>query len=181
MIDAEVQRQLAEERAEAQSPQTNPQAATVEAPPAALDPKQRLFVVSGSLSVATADGQECGLTAGDVITRIDDTPGDDNKVRVSVMSSKSNDCSMGAMPMVAVNDLQEMHNSFRAQLDSGLKSLAEKSGTGGLPKAPDTQTAPGEIPPPAPDRNVDTKLAEQQSEATQAEGEVQQEVPPSNQ
>ena len=181
MIDAEVQRQLAEERAEAQSPQTNPQAATVEAPPAALDPKQRLFVVSGSLSVATADGQECGLTAGDVITRIDDTLGDDSKVRVSVMSSKSNDCSMGTMPMVAVNDLQEMHNRFREQLDSGLKTLAEKSGTGGLPRAPDTQTAPGEVPPPAPDGNVDTKLAEQQSEATQAEGEVRQEVPPSNQ
>jgi hypothetical protein len=181
MIDAEVQRQLAEEKAEAQSPQTNPQAAPVEAPPAALDPKQRLFVVSASLSVATADGQECGLTAGDVITRIDDTPGNDNTVRVSVMSSKPNDCGMGMMPLVAVNDLQEMHNSFREQLDSGLKTLAEKSGTGGLPKAPDTQTAPGEIPPPVPDGNLDAKLAEQQSEATQAEGEVRQEVPPSNQ
>jgi hypothetical protein len=181
MIDAEVQRELAEERAAAQSPQVSPTAAPVEAPPAALDPKQRLFVVSGSLSVAMADGQECGLSAGDVLTRIDDTPGSDNKVRVSVMSSKPNDCTMGAMPMVAVTDLQEMHNSFQEQLDSGLQTLAQKSGTGGLPKAPDTQTTPGEVPPPAPDGNVDTKLAEQQKEATQAEAEVRQEVPPANQ
>jgi len=80
------------------------------------------------------------------------------------------------MPMVAVDDLQEMHNSFREQLDSGLQTLAEKSGTGGLPKAPDTQTTAGEVPPPAPDRNLDALLANQQKEADQAEGEVQQEV-----
>jgi hypothetical protein len=69
-----------------------------------------------------------------------------------------------------------MHNNFREQLDSGLKTLAEKSGTGGLPKAPDTQASAGEVPPPAPDRNVDTQLADQQKEATQAEAEVRQEV-----
>jgi hypothetical protein len=178
MVEAEVKRQLAAEQATAQSPQANPQAAPAgsQAPPVALDPKQRLFVVSRNLGVATAEGQECELTPGDVITRIDDTPGDDNKVRVSVMSSKQNDCSVGVMPMVAVDDLQEMHNSFREQLDSGLQTLAEKSGTGGLPKAPDTQTTAGEVPPPAPDRNLDALLANQQKEADQAEGEVQQEV-----
>jgi len=178
MIEAEVKRQLAEENATAQSPQPNPQAAPVgnQAPPAALDPTQSLFVVSSNLGVATADGQECQLTPGDVITRLDDTPGVDNKVQVRVMSSKQNDCSIGLKPMLAVDDLQEMHNSFREQLDSGLKTLAEKSGTGGLPKAPDTQTTAGEVPPPSPDRNVDAQLADQLKQADQAEREFQQEV-----
>ena len=174
MIDAEVHRQLQAEQAAAQSPQAQP--ANDQAPPPALDPAQRLFVVSSNLGVSTAEGQECELTPGDVITRIDDTPGTDGKVKVSVMSGKPDDCSIGSSPRVEVSDLQEMHNSFREQLDSGLKTLAEKSGTGGLPKAPDTQTSAGEVPPPAPDRNVDTQLADQQKEATQAEAEVQQEV-----
>ncbi len=173
-----MQRQLEEERAAAQSPQANPPAAPVgnQTPPAALDPTWSVFVVSSNLGVGTDDGKECELTPGDVIDRIDDTPSADNKVHVRVTSSKQNDCRVGLKPAVAVEDLQEMHNSFREQLDSGLKTLAENSGKGGLPKAPDTQTTPGEVPPPAPDGNVDAKLADQQKEATQAEAQVQQEV-----
>jgi hypothetical protein len=176
MIDAEVKRQLEEERAKAESPQVNPAAEPEGVPPAALDPTQRLFVVSTNLGVAIGDGQECELTPGDVITRLDDAPGEDSKVRVSVMSSKQNDCRVGATPRVAVTDLQEMHNSFREKLDSGLKTLADNSGQGGLPRAPDTQTMPGEVPPLAPDRGVDTQLAEQQREATETEAQVKQEV-----
>ena len=174
MIDAEVQRQLQAEQAAAQSPQTQP--VNDHAPPPALDPAERLFVVSASLGVSTAEGQECELTPGDVITRIDDNPGDDSKVRVSVMSSKPNDCGVGLMPRVAVTDLQEMHNNFRQQLDAGLDALAKNAGTGGLPKAPDTQTSAGQVPPPAPDPNVDTQLTNQQKDASQLEVEVRQEV-----
>jgi hypothetical protein len=176
MIDAEVQRQLHQEQAAVQAPQAQP--ATDLAPPPALDPAQRLFVVSSNLAVSTPEGQECELTPGDVITRIDDSPGDDAKVKVSVMSSKPSDCGVGSMPRVAVNDLQEMHNSFRQQLDAGLDALAKSSGTGGLPKAPDTQTSGSEVPPPAPDKNVDSQLSDQQKEAAQLEAEVRQEVQP---
>jgi hypothetical protein len=183
MIDAEVHRQLQAEQSAAQSPQAQP--ANDQEPPPALDPAQSIFVVSSNLGVSTAEGQDCELTPGDVITRIEDTPGGDSKVKVRVMRSKRDDCSMGSLPRVEVSDLQEMNNSFREQLDSGLKTLAEKSGTGGLPKAPDTQTSVGPVPPPAPDKNVDAQLADQQKEATQAEAEVQPEVqtgqPPANQ
>jgi hypothetical protein len=174
MIDAEVHRQLQAEQAAAQSPQTLP--VNDQAPPPALDPAERLFVVSSNLGVSTAEGQECELTPGDVITRIDDDPADDSRVRVSVMSSKPSDCGVGLLPRVGVTDLQEMHNNFRQQLDAGLDALAKNSGTGGLPKAPDTQTSGGEVPPPAPDPNVDTQLTNQQKEATQLEAEVRQEV-----
>lgn len=169
MIDAEVQRQLAEEMAAAQSPQAAPPRPSDEVPLAALDPKHRLFVVSSNLGVGTADGQECKLTPGDVIIRLDDVPGNDNKVRISVISSKVNDCSISAMPLVAVDDLQEMHNTFQEEVDSGLQILAEKSGTGGLPKAPDPGTTNGEVLVPSPDRGVADQLVALQVRADEAE------------
>jgi hypothetical protein len=163
MVDAEVQRQLAEESAAAQTPPDAATLAIAEVPPAALDPKQRLFVVSSNHGVTTAEGQECELTPGDVITRIDDNP-TGSSVRVSVMSSKQDDCTVGAMPLVAVDDLQEMHNSFHAQVDSGLQTLAANAGTNGLPKAPDTQTQAGEVRPPAPDSGAAAQLVVQQAD-----------------
>lgn len=172
MVDAEVQRQLAEESAAAQTPPGAATLAIAEVPPAALDPKQRLFVVSSNHGVATAEGQECELTPGDVITRIDDNP-KGSGVRVIVMSSKQNDCRVGAMPLVAVDDLQEMHNSFHAQLDSGLQTLAANAGTNGLPRAPDTQTQAGEVPPPAPDSAAAQQLVAQQQGDQSGGGYVQ--------
>ena len=131
-------------------------------------------MVSSNLDVATADRQECELTPGDVITRIDDNP-TDNKVRVSVMSSKPNDCKRRRYDsLLAVDDLQEMRNSFQEQLDSGLQALAEKSGTKGLPKAPDTSTVSPEVAAPTPDPDAARQLQAQQQQADQIEKQVQQ-------
>jgi hypothetical protein len=186
-IAAEVQRQLAAEQAEATQPtQANNPApvAGSDTPPAALDPTHRLFVVSNNLSVSTADGQECELTGGDLITRLDDTPGSDGTVRVSVLTSKQQDCSVGSTPLVAVTDLQEMHNTFSAQVDAGMGQLASGQGQGGLPPAPDPTAVPGAVPPPPPDGNVDGQLASQQDQAQQTEQQiiqvVQTEESPSN-
>ena len=175
-IAEEVRAQLAAEQQSAstapqQPPPTNPQA-----PPAALDPARRLFVVPGNLAMTTVDGQDCELTAGDLITRLDDTPDSNNKVRVSVSSSKAGDCSVGATLMVDVNDLQEMQNQFGEKVDTGLKTLADSSGKAGLPPAPDTGTTAGEVPTPPPDANVDAALQAQQQQANQTEQQVQQEV-----
>jgi hypothetical protein len=76
--------------------------------------------------------------------------------------------------MVQVSDLQEMHNQFREQIDSGLKALADNSGKGGLPPAPDTGTSAGEVPPPPPDANVDSAVQAQQQAANQTEAQIQQ-------
>ncbi len=178
-IAAEVQRQLDEERAAAQQPPPpqgyNP-TENPEAPPEALDPSHRLFVVSTNLTVSTVDGQECDLSGGDLITRLDDTPGDDGKVRVSVMTSKQQDCAVGMTPLVNVTDLQEMHNDFRQQVDSGMQKLASQQGQSGIPPAPDASTTPGDIPPPAPDGTVDRQLQDQQAQATQTETQVQGDI-----
>jgi hypothetical protein len=175
-IAEEVRAQLAAEQQGASASPQQPAPTSTEAPPAALDPAQRLFVVSSNLAVPAINGQDCELTPGDIITRLDDTPDNNSRVRASVSSSKGNDCRIGSTLMVQVSDLQEMHNQFQEQVDSGLKTLADNSGKGGLPPAPDTGTTAGEVPLPPPEANVGSALQAQQREADQTEKQVQQEV-----
>jgi len=182
-IAEEVKAQLAAEKGEAASASApapagggGAQQASAEEVPPALDPARRTFVVNDDIAVVDGDGQECGLSAGDVITRITDTPDDDKKVNVSVSASKKDDCGAGKTVAVAVDDLQEMHNHFREQLDKGMGELAKKNGSGGLPKAPDTTTVAGDVPPPQPDASAEKVLNDQQAEADKTEAEVKQEA-----
>ncbi len=174
MIADEVSRQLAAEQAAAQQPSHQLVASSDNEVPAALAPAQHVFVVASNLDV-NADGQECALTAGDVLYRIGDTPDAGNNVTVSVSSSKKADCAAGKTVLVSVQDLQEMHNHFREQIDSGLKTLAANQGKG-LPAAPDTRTSAGEVPPPPPDVDVASELQDQQLQADQTEKEVQRQA-----
>jgi len=176
-IADEVQRQLAAERAAAAAPQGAAPAAapTADEVPDALNPAERVFVVSSSLDVAVpASGQECSLTAGDVVMRLADTPDANQTVTASIQSTKKADCPTGQTVAINVQDLQEMHNQFQAQLDSGLKTLADKGGQGGLPKPPDTGTTAGEVPPPAPDSSAGDQVAQQQQQADQTVAQVSQ-------
>jgi hypothetical protein len=142
--------------------------------PAALDPKIRIFVVSTDEDLTTSDGTECGLTAGDVVYRTGDTPDDDHMVDATVKSSKKDECAVGASVGISVDDLQEMHNQLRIQMDAGLKELAEKQGKNGLPAAPDTKTQAGEVPAPTPDKSVNSDLEQQRKDADAAEAEAKQ-------
>ena len=132
-------------------------------------------MVSDEIDVV-ADGQECALTSGDVITRLTDTPDADQKVNVSIASSKKTDCAAGKTVAVAVDDLQEMHNHFQEQLEAGMKTLASKQGTGGLPKSPDTSTVASDVPPPPPDKTAGKALEDQEKSADQTEADVKQEA-----
>lgn len=179
-IAEEVKAQLAAEQNSASQPAANGQQAqpspTAEEVPPALDPARRTFVVASDLAVTTSEGEECQLTEGDVITRITDTPDDDRKVTVSVSASKKADCAPGKQVAVAVDDLQEMHNHFQEQLDNGMKELSSKQGTGGLPKAPDTNTVASDVPPPPPDADAEKTLQDQQASADQVESQVVKEA-----
>jgi len=175
-IAEEVRAQLAAEQQGASTAAQQPAASSAEATPAALDPAQRLFVVSSNLTLSSVDGQDCELTPGDIINRLDDSPDNNNQVRVSVSSSKGNDCRVGSTLLAQVSDLQDMHNHLREQMDSGLKTLADNSGKGGLPAAPDTGTTAGEVPLPSPDANANSALQAQQQEANQTETQIQQEA-----
>ena len=175
-IAAEVESEIGMEAKQSSQPSASAPPADADSPPAALDPSQRLFVVSSNLDVSTPGGQECTLGGGDTIARIDDTPGEDNKVRAKVVTSKQQDCRAGVMVLVGLNDLQEMRNSFHQEIDAGLDTLASSGGQGGLPPAADASPIPGEVPPPAPDGNVDGRLQAQAMEGSQAEAQVQNQL-----
>jgi len=179
-IAQEVKAQLAAQQAQAGQDTGGGQASaapapTSDQPPPALDPAQRTFVVDTDVTVV-ANGQECGLTSGDVITRLTDTPDADQTVNASVSATKKGDCASGQTVAVKVDDLQEMYNHFQENSTSGMGELAKKQGTGGMPKAPDTGTQAGAVQPPPPDTSVAKTLQDQQQQADQTESQVKQET-----
>jgi hypothetical protein len=123
-----------------------------------------------------ANGQECGLTSGDVVTRLTDSPDGDNRVTASVSASKKGDCGSGQTVAVKVDDLQEMYNHFQENLTNGMGELAKKQGTNGMPKAPDTGTTNAAVAPPPPDETAAKTLQDQQQQADQTESQVKQET-----
>jgi hypothetical protein len=178
-IAEEIKTQLAAQQAQAQTGASNnsapaPTAASNQVPPA-LDPAQRTFVVDTNVT-AVANGQECGLTAGDVVTRLTDTPDADNNVNASISATKKGDCASGATVAVKVDDLQEMYNHFQETLTNGMGELAKKQGTGGMPAAPDTGTTASDVPTPPADDTAAKTLQDQQAAADQAEQDVKKET-----
>lgn len=176
-IADEVQRQLDADRAAANNPQQaagygNDQSDNNQAPPPALAPDYRVFVVSNPLQVYDGD-QPCSLTPGDIISRIEDTPGNDGAVSVSVLTSKNADCRPGAQPRILVDDLQDMQNDLQAQTDEGLKRLSQSQGTNGMPAAPDVRQIPNPNGQGTPDQDVVNQLRQQQQDADQTEREIQ--------
>ena len=177
LIADEVKAEIAAEKDAASKTSGNTAAggdSSADEKPAALDPSFKIFVVSTDLDVSTDDGQDCSLSIGDVIERIDADAGSDNGVHVRVRAGKAADCKVDSQPQVDLNDLQEMHNHFREQVDAGLENLAKNAGKNGLPKAPDTTTVGGQ--PPAPDPTAATQLQQQQKDADQAEAEAKQDA-----
>ncbi|MGC2171751.1 MAG: hypothetical protein WA623_10230 [Candidatus Sulfotelmatobacter sp.] len=179
-IAQEVKAQLAAQQA--QAGQSSGGGAAPAAPtdasgqvPPALDPAFRTFVVDTNVT-GVVNGQECGLTSGDVLTRLTDTPDADQTVNVSIGASKKGDCAAGQTAAVKVDDLQDMYNHFQEQLTNGMSEMAKKQGTGGMPKAPDTGTQASDVPTPPPDPSAAKDLQDQQQAADQAEQQVKQET-----
>jgi len=174
MIAEEVKQQLAAEQAiSGQTPSPQPTGGAVDEAPPALDPRQRVFVISSTLDVAAA-GQTCALTPGDIILRTDDAAGDGNTVGVSVLNSKSGDCPVNSSARMEVAALQEMHNQFREKIASGLTLLADNHGKSGLPAGPAPGARQVREGQAAPDLNVDKALLAQQQDANQIEAEARQ-------
>jgi hypothetical protein len=173
-IADEVKSQLAAEQTAAATPQAPPPNVGGEATPAALDPAYRTFIVATPLSETGPDGTQCSLSQGDVLTRIDDTPDQNQNVTVLVSGTQRSDCASGAKLSVGVQDLQDMHNAFDEQIDSGLKTMADNSGKNGLPKAPDTNTTPVPDAQVQPDQDAGSDLQQTQQAGDQAESQAGQ-------
>lgn len=176
-MSLEVKNMLAEQvRQEIELAATQPAAqpaAAAQVLPAALDSRNRVFVVDANLDVTSStDGQTCTLTPGDVIQRTSDTVTNDGKVGVVIMSSKSVDCPAAFQTAVDLATLQDMHNQFREHIAAGLGKLASSSGSDGIPVAPAANPRPlSEGQAPADDQAKNLLMA-QFKEADQAEEEV---------
>lgn len=172
VIADEVRAQIESEKDQAANP--NPPATTSQDQvPAALDPAHRTFVVSAVLNPALPDGTECSLSPGDVLTRIQDTPDGNQNVNVLVSSQKG-DCSSGAQVPVAVQDLQDMQNDFRAKIDDGLSQMAQNQGKKGMPASPSTDKTASPDGQVQADLTVGDDLKSQQQSADQTEQDVKQ-------
>ena len=138
-----------------------------------------MFVVSSDLDVTTPDQQVCSVSPGDVL-RLEIPPADDAVLAdLRVASSKRADCPAGTLISVSLQDLQEMQNTFRAGIDSGLGALRSNQGQGGLPSAPTDAVAPPPRPamaglPAKPHEDVAALLEAQHREAAKTEQGVLQ-------
>jgi hypothetical protein len=172
-IADEVQQQLAYENAAAAQPG---QAATLTDLPQVLQPNH-LFVVSYAMNVTTADQQGCGLEGGNVLKLVAAPDTDSPAANLTVVSSRRGDCPAGAQVTISLDDLQEMQNNFRAQLDAGLHTMHDQQGQGGLPGAPNSAIGPPPVPGPdlpADGENVAAVLQAQQRQALATEAQVTQ-------
>jgi len=167
-IAQEVQVQVSDEEAASGQQEGQAQVANGQAPPPALEPNQRTFVVSQNVDVGNAD-EPCALTPGDVIYRSGDNLLPGNKVGINVVASKTGDCPANSSTEIDVVSLQEIHNQFQAQVDDGLNTLATNQRQGGLPPAPAAGGRPAPEGTVQPDRDVAAVLAQQQGDADAAE------------
>ena len=171
LVAEEVRQQLAAERASAIQPTSAVPAPESEQLPEAFN--QKFFVVSSNLDITTREGQVCSLTPGDVIERKGKSVMDDGGVLVEVVSSKTGDCAADAGASVQLADLEEMHNQFREQIDSGLKTLAANQARG-LPNGPVAGARPVADGTAEPVADVESQLVAQESDAANLEAQVGQ-------
>jgi hypothetical protein len=180
MIADEVKAQLALENQEAaqnaQSQDVDPGSSGI----ARLlsDGRPHVFVAGGNLDVTDASGQECVVSDGDTLQMREAPAADATSANLVVLSSKGNpECQISLTVQVQLTDLQEMQNHMRETIDQGLKDLQDKQGSGGLPAAPPSASAPpvqsqyAEAAPP-PEPNVSSDIQAQDQQAAQAEKDV---------
>lgn len=174
LIADEVRQQLAAEKTDAAQPASassqEPAPESEQLPPAL---NQRFFVVSSNLDVTTVAGQACALTPGDIIQRKGKDLTPDGSLAVEVVAGKPEDCAADSATTVKLADLQEMHNQFREQLDSGLKMIADNQAKG-LPVAPATGARPIAEGTADPVPDAPAQLVAQETDAANLEAQVRQ-------
>ncbi len=166
-IADEVHRQLEQERAEQASMGQDTSAAL-------FTGGSHVFVVSTPLQVD--DGRMgCALTEGDVLRMNGAPPPNASFATVTVLASKGHDCRRDSRVQVALNDLVEMQNQMRANLDQGLNDLQSRQGQEGMPSLPSNATGftntsfASEV---RPDANASTELSQAAQDADRAEQDV---------
>jgi hypothetical protein len=193
MIADEVRRQVALENSEAQAQSkagaqnAEPDAASSSIQRLLTDGIQHVFVAGQDLDVVDNGGTECAVSQGDALqlTDVNRTDPTLTSLSLTVLASKGGrECPKGDTVAVSLSDLQDMCNHMRQTIDTGMKELQAKQGTGGLPAAPPSAKAPPvesamalNAPPPPPEKEVAAELKQETQDADVAEKEATADLP----
>lgn len=144
------------------------------------DGKTHVFLASEAINVPDASGQDCAITAGDVLQMNAAPPEGSDSGQLQVLASKGSDCQQGSTVTITLENLQEMHNNLMSTVDQGLGDLQKKAGTDGLPAAPagsSTVTdAPYAAAAPPEDPNGAQELAKVATQGVQDDQQVTSEA-----
>ncbi len=176
-ISEEVQRQLQWERKVAQQQDAPPQTSE---PLVVADHIKHTLVAFSSLNADASGGQECVVTEGDVLQFDASQPMSGTAGNVQVIWSKPNDCIVGSMVALPVEQLQEMQNHMFESLNQGMQAMQTQQGQNGLPALAPTVVGTNQAAfareLPTPDPNVSDELKAQAQEANNAVDQVTQEA-----
>jgi len=143
------------------------------------DGQPHVFVVGAPLEVVNeANDEDCSLSEGDVLQLNEAPPADEKAAALTVLASKGGaECGKSAEVTVALDDLQEMQNAMRVEIDNGLDELQQKQGTAGLPALPKTAVGEATVPAfapiaPPPDPNGAEEVDQALKDGDAAEHEV---------
>lgn len=164
-IADEVSRQIRQEQAAAQAGGNM----------AAGDPfagGPHVFVASSGI-YAGLGNQSCSITEGDVLAMQTPPPPGSQAANVLVKASKAGDCVTGSVVTVQLQDLAEMQNRMREEIDRGLADMQSRQGQGGMPAMSGEAAAPAAPASWAsqvqPDPNAQAELAQVSQDANRAE------------
>jgi hypothetical protein len=185
-IADEVRRQIALENSESQGAANGePDASSSSIQRDLSDGSAHVFVAGADLDVVDGSGTECAISQGDALQL---SPGQNDpnatSINLAVLASKGGrECPKGDTVAVQLQDLQDMQNSMRMTIDQGLQELQKKQGTGGLPAAPPSATAPPvetamaqAAPPPPSQQEVAAQLSQESKDADAAEQDANAEA-----
>lgn len=143
------------------------------------DGQPHVFVVAAPLEVVNeANDEDCSLSEGDVLQLNEAPPAEEKAAALTVLASKGGaECGRSAEVTVALDDLQEMQNAMRVEIDNGLDELQKKQGTAGLPEMPKAAVGEATVPAfapiaPPPDPNGAEEVDQAMKDSDTAEKEV---------
>ena len=90
---------------------------------AAGDAPNYIFQVSDMIDATDNSGEECPVTAGDLLKLEPGTPPDKDVLSLRVVTGKSGSCLPGAVISVSIHDAQAMLNDFNQRLEANMQKL----------------------------------------------------------
>jgi hypothetical protein len=82
-----------------------------------------IFQVSDMIDATDSGGEECPLTAGDLLKVEPGTPPDKDVLTLRVITSKSGSCTAGTVIRVSIHDAQGMLNDFNERLEANMQKV----------------------------------------------------------